>query len=138
MLPREHDKILRLVLFEASTWHGLAKLRLHTETTLNELENSTIRLGECMRKFERDLCPEYNTKDLPSEQAARTRRRARKAAKSSTQLPAALSSTRNTTNDANKQRKFNLDTYKYHALGDYVRTIRLHGTTDGYSTQLVC
>ena len=31
----------------------------------------------------------------------------------------------------------NLFTYKFHALGDYVRTIRLFGGTDSYSTQLV-
>jgi hypothetical protein len=31
----------------------------------------------------------------------------------------------------------NICTYKLHALGDYVRTIRLFGTTDLYSTQIV-
>jgi hypothetical protein len=31
----------------------------------------------------------------------------------------------------------NLLTYKLHALGDYVRSIRLFGTTDSYSTQIV-
>ena len=31
----------------------------------------------------------------------------------------------------------NLNTYKFHALGDYVRNIRLFGTTDSYSTQVV-
>ena len=30
-----------------------------------------------------------------------------------------------------------LNTYKYHALGDYVQAIWLHGTVDGYNTQLV-
>ena len=34
-------------------------------------------------------------------------------------------------------RTFNLKTYKYHGLGDYVSTIRQHGTVDGYNTQLV-
>jgi len=32
----------------------------------------------------------------------------------------------------------NLNTYKIHALGDYVNTIRNYGTTDSYSTELVC
>jgi hypothetical protein len=31
----------------------------------------------------------------------------------------------------------NLFTYKWHALGDYVRAIRLFGPTDGFSTQVV-
>ena len=30
-----------------------------------------------------------------------------------------------------------METYKYHALGDYATSIRLHGPLDGYSTQLV-
>jgi len=34
-------------------------------------------------------------------------------------------------------KSFNLATYKFHALGDYVRNIRLFGTTDSYTTQLV-
>jgi hypothetical protein len=35
-------------------------------------------------------------------------------------------------------RKFSLNTYKLHALGDYANMIRLFGTPDGYSTQSVC
>lgn len=37
-----------------------------------------------------------------------------------------------------KPRSFNLATYKWHALGDYVAAIRLFGGSDGFSTQLVC
>jgi hypothetical protein len=36
-----------------------------------------------------------------------------------------------------KVKKLNLSTYKWHALGDYVNTIRRYGTTDNYSTQTV-
>ena len=32
---------------------------------------------------------------------------------------------------------FNLNTYKLHALGDYVHTIHMFGTTDSYTTQIV-
>jgi hypothetical protein len=31
----------------------------------------------------------------------------------------------------------NLNTYKFHALGDYTRMIRRYGTTDSYSTEVV-
>ncbi|KAI9431387.1 hypothetical protein H4582DRAFT_2085061 [Lactarius indigo] len=34
-----------------------------------------------------------------------------------------------------KTHKFNMSTYKMHALGDYARCIRLFGPSDGYSTQ---
>jgi hypothetical protein len=37
-----------------------------------------------------------------------------------------------------KRKLFNLLTYKLHALGDYMRTIRLFGMSDSYSTQPVC
>ncbi|KAG2154500.1 uncharacterized protein EDB93DRAFT_1065245, partial [Suillus bovinus] len=33
-------------------------------------------------------------------------------------------------------KKFNLTTYKFHAMGDYIRTIRLFGTTDSFTTQI--
>src|SRR5260370_227497 len=36
-----------------------------------------------------------------------------------------------------KPKILNLLTVKFHFLGDYVRHIRLFGTTDSYSTQLV-
>ena len=37
-----------------------------------------------------------------------------------------------------RPRTFNLLTYKLHALGDYAGSIRLFGTTDSYTTQIVC
>ena len=38
---------------------------------------------------------------------------------------------------ARRRKKLNIDTYKYHSLGDYAATIRRIGTTDSYSTELV-
>lgn len=38
---------------------------------------------------------------------------------------------------ARKQKTLNLNTYKFHSLGDVVPTIRRFGTTDSYSTQIV-
>jgi hypothetical protein len=34
-------------------------------------------------------------------------------------------------------KQFNLNTYKFHALGDYVSMIRMFGTTDSFTTQVV-
>ena len=36
-----------------------------------------------------------------------------------------------------REKAFNLNTYKFHALGDYAATIRQFGTTDSYSTEMV-
>jgi hypothetical protein len=41
------------------------------------------------------------------------------------------------TEDEPLKKNFNLQTYKYHSLGDYVKTIRQFGTTDSYSTTTV-
>ena len=35
------------------------------------------------------------------------------------------------------QKNFNLNTHKYHSLGDYIATIHRLGTTDSYNTTMV-
>ena len=70
LLPEVHNKIIMDLLFEMATWHFLAKLRLHTESTIMALETSTTRLGTAFRKFASTTCEAYVTKDLPSEEAA--------------------------------------------------------------------
>ena len=65
-----HDKIIRKLLFELAAWHSLAKLQLHTESTLDALENSATRLGNLLRIFKNNVCSGYVTQDLPSKEAA--------------------------------------------------------------------
>jgi hypothetical protein len=133
-------------LFELATWHGLAKLRLHTETTVQDLENSTARLGDAFRHFEKTVCPEYNTYDLPTEEAARSRRRTRKA---SAPPPTHAYADSGPEEDEQRQKKgkkivkrktrqLNLNSYKLHSLGGYAKAIRQFGTTDNYNSQTVC
>jgi len=88
-----------------------------------------------MRKFEKYVCSKYDTKDLPSELAARTRRQQRKAIQKPKTTPAPTQ--KDPATKGPQRRKFNLETYKYHALGDYATSICLHGSLDGYSSQLV-
>jgi hypothetical protein len=141
------DHIIRRLLFELATWHGLAKLHLHTETTLHDLENSTTRLREVLRKFQSDVCPVYKTKHLPSEETARVRRLAAKVKKTTNvkrartkPKKAAMPESEATTTKPKKKssrRNLNIATYKMHSLGDYVRSIHEHGTTDNTSSQTV-
>ena len=65
--------MLRL-LFVLCHWHELAKLRLHTDTTLNIFETVTIDLGNLIRTFASDTCSCFATKELPREAEARRRR----------------------------------------------------------------
>jgi len=124
LLPKKHDKIMQKLLFELATWHGLAKLRLHTETTVNDLEHSTTRLGTALRDFEANVCSVYTTTELPSEEAAK---------KANTHLPKKPIKAGKLAPQSKRTRKFNLSTYKLHALGHYPRAIRLFGTSDNFN-----
>lgn len=120
LLEKRYDTLIRKLLFELSTWHSLAKLRRQSETLVIELEASTFRLGKLLREFKDTICADYDTRDLPSEEAAR--KRARNPDKAAT---------------SGKKREFNLITYKLHSLGHYPAYIRWMGTTDNFSTQNV-
>lgn len=129
------------LLFELATWHALAKLRLHTTSTLDALENSTTRLGFIIRKFASTTCEEFVTTELASEEAARGRRKAAKAKKKGegdkSKSQTKRGKQRATSSGPVRQRKLNLSSYKMHALGDYAKAIRMFGTTDGISSQIV-
>ena len=105
--------LLRL-LYKSTEWHALAKLRMQTDSTLDLLEKVTREFGRLIRQFRDKTAEEFDTVELPRETRAR---------KGEARSP--------------KKKKLNLNTYKFHALGDYVATIRLFGTTDSYSTQVV-
>ena len=127
LLPEPHNSHVMKLLFRMAEWHGLAKLRMHTEATLARLQQVTTDLGHLMRNFRNKTCAKFNTTELAREVEARNRRNARK---KDTNAP--------NPGQNRKVKTLNLLTYKFHALGDYVRTIHMFGTTDSFSTQLVC
>ncbi|PPR00724.1 hypothetical protein CVT26_012318 [Gymnopilus dilepis] len=140
LLDDKNNAILMDLLYELATWHSLAKLRLHTDSTLDALANSATRLGSVLRKFESTTCAEFTTKELPSEEAKRGRRKAAKAKKKG-QTGAPMSEKRKgkqraTSTGPVRQRNFALSTYKLHCLADYPNAIRTYGTTDGLSSQI--
>lgn len=130
--PKRDNNVILDLLFALAQWQAYAKLRLHTESTLRDFENATTLLGNLLRKFKKTVCERYITKELPSEMRARGRRTALLAAKAGKPVP----NTKKT--NTTKIVKFNMNTYKIHALADYPAYIRLMGTTDNYSTQMVC
>jgi hypothetical protein len=125
LLPEPHNSHVMKLLFRMAEWHGLAKLRMHTDGTLTRLEKVTTDLGRLMRHFRDKTCAKFKTTELAREVKARNRRNARE---KGTKAP----------NQSRKAKSLNLHTYKFHALGDYARTIRMFGTTDSFSSQLVC
>lgn len=130
LFPEPHNTSVIELLFIFSTWHALAKLHIHTDTSLRLLDTATTALGNALRYFTRITCPNFDTFETSAEY---TKRQRKQAAAAATQLTsnAASSST------GRQRREFSLKTVKLHFLGDYVACIQMFGTTDNYNSALV-
>lgn len=130
---------------------------MHSDVTLQALRSTTKLLGNRLRHFRDHIAKAYNTFETPQEYDKRMRRKP----KTTTDLPtsppqvpgispdvveqSSVQSGQATTKNPqdiqlDKQRRtkaFSLQTFKVHALGDYVEAIERFGTTDSYSTQIV-
>ncbi|KAJ3765444.1 hypothetical protein FB446DRAFT_831487 [Lentinula raphanica] len=69
---RADNEILINLLYRTAEWHALAKLRLHTDRTLDYLETRTQEFGKLMREF-RDVSKKFKTKETDRERGARYR-----------------------------------------------------------------
>ncbi|KAJ6596003.1 hypothetical protein B0H10DRAFT_1828623 [Mycena sp. CBHHK59/15] len=104
---------------------------MHTETSISYFEKTTTIIGRELQSFRDTTRAAFKTVELPGETAARAHHGARKKAAADPSAPPPPLS--------NAKGKFlNLLTYKFHVLGDYVKTICFFGTADSYSTQIVC
>ena len=214
LLPEPHNQRILRLLFTAAHWHGVAKLRLHNDLTLDVLDSITESLGDQLREFRRTTCTAFVTRELEKEYSARIRHENKRKDTcknppvcnpipitpiftpytsathnaithnltpytSTTQtLMAGNSTVPNLTattsehliatenvivhtkpstpesgqgqsqtigvspehKEAMSRRRLktlNLNTYKFHSLGDYASTIRMYGTTDSYTTEVV-
>lgn len=163
LFPGDHNKMVMDLLFNMAHWHGLAKLRMHSDLTLEILDKLTTDLGNRFREFKEKVCPAYQTQELNREVDARSRRQAKEASKragkgkanvvaqgTAARKPKAGAQANGQENASSKQpqdlpipkqsrrrKSFNFQTYKFHSLGDYVASIRQFGTTDSYSTEPV-
>ena len=138
LFPEPHQGILMDLLFELATWHALAKLRLHTESTITALEHSTQCLGKAIWTFKEKLCANYVVGTLPAEDAPRAKGKAAKHKWAKENADRASNEAPGTKPKAKKKvHNLNLKTYKLHALRHYVDAICRFGPSDGYSTQTV-
>ncbi|KAI6113870.1 hypothetical protein EDD16DRAFT_1693605 [Pisolithus croceorrhizus] len=112
LLPAEHDAIVKMLLFHLSEWHALTKLQMHSDDSLAQLNQALKRLAAKIRRFQQTTCDAFKTHKLPK-------------------FP------NNPTSSSACPKSFNILTYKFHALGDYTRSIRMFGTMDSYTTQTV-
>lgn len=119
------------LLYLASYWHSLAKLRRRTKTTSKVLDDVTVLFSWALRYFCEVTCAAFDTEDTDWEYDARRRAHNRRQQKSGNCARASASF------GGKQKRSFNLGTYKLHSLGDYGDYICRFGTTDSYSTQIV-
>lgn len=124
------------LLFLCAHWHGLAKLRMHSDLTLEILDKLTTQMGDAFRFFSEHVCSAYKTRELPREENARRRRQAKKDNHQADAV-AKDGSYQREKEGGPKLKAYNVNTYKHHSLGDYVAHIKERGTTDSYSTEPV-
>lgn len=118
-------------------WHALAKLWLHTDSTLDNFENSSTQLCDLLRKFKKEVCSEYVTCDLPSEEAARGQRKAAKEKKAAEVPQSTAKTAKAKLTKKSNICQYNMSMYKLHSIPDYVAAIHAFGTTDNTSSQNV-
>ena len=129
LLPEPHNTSVIKLLFIFATWHALAKLHIHTDTSLRLLDTATTALGNALRHFAYVTCPEFDTFETAAEHAKRQCQQAATTSSTSTAAPPTTS---------RQPRRFSLKTIKLHFLGDYVTCIKMFGTTDNYNSAIVC
>jgi hypothetical protein len=122
LLPEDLNSVILDLVFVMGCWHAYAKLRLHTEATLESFDQVTADLGILLRQVAL-RCNDYRTTELPRELNARIRRLTKKGQSGSS--------------GGSKAKKLSLSTIKLHAIGDYPKTIRERGATDNYTSQWV-
>ncbi|KAH6891571.1 hypothetical protein BKA70DRAFT_1537922 [Coprinopsis sp. MPI-PUGE-AT-0042] len=135
LLPSPHNEIVMDLLFLFCEWHGLAKLRLHHDLTLQLLDDTTTLLGSQFRNFQVNTCDKVKTLELQSEADRRARRSLAKGSSSSAP-DAEVSGEAATASSSRRPKKFSLSTPKYHALGHYVDNIRRFGTIDSFTSEI--
>ncbi|KAI0668987.1 hypothetical protein C8Q78DRAFT_933009, partial [Trametes maxima] len=135
LLPEAHNDAVMTLLFVSAYWHALAKMRMHTDTSLALLDDSTSLLGHHLRYFATVTCTQFETRETQGEYDARKRAEARRA---SAQVASTSSSARTVAGEpavGRRPRGLNLKIIKLHFLGYYAQCVRKMGTTDSYTTQ---
>ncbi|KAF7292923.1 hypothetical protein MIND_01191400 [Mycena indigotica] len=133
----KHQALIDKLAFELAIWHGYAKLRMHTTSTIQLFRLATKDLlhyhSETRRRMNRPSkasppnlsVPAPDNLPIPSASS-----------QSATQAVATPPTSKKKKTPAQKLEKpFNLITYKLHSIPDYPDAIVRFGTTDSTSTQ---
>lgn len=125
LLPLRHNQTVADLLFELVNWHALAKLRMHTQVTVDIFKACTSHMYAAVRVFARHTCEEIETHELQKEANARARRQGQGARGKQTTT-------------GRKTVKFGTwKTYKYHVLADSPQYVERSGPLETTSTRTV-
>ncbi|KIM53598.1 hypothetical protein SCLCIDRAFT_77273, partial [Scleroderma citrinum Foug A] len=133
LLPEPHNKNVMALLFTCAYWHGLAKLCMHTDETLMLLDTVTEHLGQQLCHFQLKTCAAFSTQELKQE--AECHQHCASESLKNDQGNSTVTAAASTSSASRRPKTFNLQTYKLHALGNYLSSICRYGTTDSYSTE---
>lgn len=126
LFPEPDNTHVMRLLYTMAYWHSLAKMRMHTESSVCLLDNAHTAMATHLRHFEKIVCPRYTTKETQKEYAKRVRTETKRTTKTTVET--------NTRATGRKTKSFNLSTVKTHLLGYYPSYIRTYGTMDLLST----
>ena len=124
--PEPHNTTVLDLIFLLATWHALAKMNIQTDTSLRLLNTATTALGNGLRYFVGVTCLEFNTVETSAEFSKQRRRQ-------TANMPQKPSEP-----TGRQPKTLSLKTIKLHFLGDYVWCIRIFGSTDNYTSGLIC
>ncbi|KAG6809456.1 hypothetical protein H0H92_016160 [Tricholoma furcatifolium] len=122
------------LLFVTACWHASAKMRIHTDWSLNIFRGITKSFTQHIRLFCHQVCPQFATHETPKEADAAARRCAAEIAKKVAK-PSDNNGLHPPPTPARKDKTFNINTPKMHSIVHYPASIQRFGTTDSYSTQ---
>ncbi|KAI0258021.1 hypothetical protein BC834DRAFT_837041 [Gloeopeniophorella convolvens] len=131
LLEEPHNDSVMSLLYTMATWHALAKMRMHTDSSLQLLDDVMIAIGVRLRHFAIVTCAPFQTKETEREYLAWKQDEAHQSIMSTER------SDSRSTEPGRRVRRFHLRTIKTHFLRDYVASIKYMGTTDSTSTQIV-
>ena len=118
----DHDALLRSLLFCAANWLSLAKLHVHSESTLHVLNKLTKEYGRLTRQLARDT---ENVKMVETPREAEIRRRRK--------VPGSTAASES----GPKSKPITNSTFKHHMMTHYVLAIMFWGTVDSFTTGIV-
>ncbi|KAF8871117.1 hypothetical protein BD779DRAFT_1454508 [Infundibulicybe gibba] len=132
LLPDPHNNTLLDLLYILNYWHSMAKLRMHTDTSLRVFRQLTTNLGAALRYFADETCQHFQTFETDKEYQARSRAIPLATPEHPPCIPDAVLPA-----SGKRPKKFNISTPKAHFFPDYADQIGRFGTTDSLSTKVV-